>query len=149
MKIRKHRQAAGVLVRAVDTGAVLMILNRWRRVWENPGGSMRPVDNGAPKRTAWRELREETGMNIPVRWVLSVDNSSPRLTYTTYAGLVAVEMDGIQLSAEHTAFAWIKPEELLSGDAYNVAGYCARRLPYMLQADHWPGCEWGVGSHWT
>lgn len=47
------------IVIARATGGVVLVLNRWRQVWELPGGLIDPGES--PRDTALRELSEEAG----------------------------------------------------------------------------------------
>lgn len=134
------RQAAGVVVRSVSTGAVLLVFNRWRRAWEYPGGGVSPADGGSPTATALRELAEETGIRLAApSWKLGTVGVQTRtgreLEYATFAACVAGELP-VSLSIEHSTYAWVQPDQL---DDLPMRSYVRDRLRCYLQDARWRG----------
>jgi 8-oxo-dGTP pyrophosphatase MutT (NUDIX family) len=73
---------------------VLLVLSRFRKVWELPGGS---IDAGeTPRQAAARELIEESGCTArDVRWlgVVEVEDGGPRFGALLYCEVDAVLED--------------------------------------------------------
>lgn len=69
-------EKVGFAVMIADSAeGIVLVFNRWRRVWELPGGLVDPGES--PRSTATRELREEAGCEaLDVRWlgVVEVDD---------------------------------------------------------------------------
>lgn len=139
----KIQQAAGVVVRNREHDEILMVHNRWRRCWEYPGGGARPDDHGSGRLTAQRELLEETGLRVRVRWLLGVDDV-PRtlrrpLRYATYAALVSrsdVDRVGVKLSSEHDDWRWMHVDAVAG--APDLLTGLRDRLPRLLAPHRWP-----------
>jgi ADP-ribose pyrophosphatase YjhB (NUDIX family) len=134
------KNAAGVVVRSLATGNVLLVRNRRRGVWEYPGGLVHVGET--PRWCAMRELREETGLQLRIKWILGVDRGQRHLylwplNYQTYAAWVPDELAcAITLSAEHSAFRWFTVEEARTHPL--VWERVRERFVTYLNDDHWP-----------
>lgn len=138
----KIQEAAGVLVRNREHDEVLLLHNRWRDCWEYPGGGATTADLGCGQRTAQRELIEETGLRVRVRWLLGTDDVQrllrPTLCYRTYAALVnrsEVDSVGVRLSGEHDGWRWVPVTEV--ADCPGLMPRLRDRLPRLLAAERW------------
>lgn len=115
------RQAAGLLLRAEDSGRILLLLRR-DGTWDFPGGILERGEDALD--AALRELVEETGFRGPVFLdsprplaIVSVTRDGPLqlfsppptsgavFAYATILGWVLREF-GPRLDAEHILSAW-------------------------------------------
>ncbi len=121
-----------VILRA---GEKVLMLKRFNGLWEFPGGG---VDFGEhPRDSALRECEEETGIKpknlkgpITVTSAVYDKNGIQKHSiYIVYEG--EAEGESVRLSREHTAFAWLAPNELknLSPIALNARDVLAHLLP--------------------
>ena len=119
-----------VVARAPD-GRVLLGLNRWRRVWELPGGVREP--NESARVTAGRELAEETGLGVTfddLRWVgvahfALVRPARDELAAVYLANLPALP-DVTPVDGELLALAWLDPGAPTPPDASPIDVAIAR-----------------------
>ena len=110
-----------VVVRAPD-GRVLLGLNRWRRVWELPGGVREP--NESARVTAGRELAEETGVEVTfhgLRWVGVAHFALVRPDRDERAAIYLADLptlpDATAADGELAALAWVDPAAPTPEDA--------------------------------
>lgn len=99
--------ASVVVYRRADAGVEFLLLHRahggpdyegdW--AWTPPAGARQPGED--PDRAAARELREETGLELPIRRIC--DGLGDWRIYTAEAPLDAV----VVLDAEHDRFEWV------------------------------------------
>lgn len=96
---------------------MLLVLNRFRRCWELPGGMIDPGEE--PRHAAVRELREETGMRVEdlsfvgyARFVLGAER---RQEYAALYTAEATPHDGFVPNAEIGAICWWDGTRPLSG----------------------------------
>lgn len=89
--------AAGLCMRAADTGRVLMLQRGWdptgadpaAGMWEFPGGCVE--DSETPLSAAWREWQEETGCLIPADTTVGDTWASSNGIYRGYIASIATE----------------------------------------------------------
>lgn len=87
------------------------------RLWELPGGSTNFGEN--PQEALKREVFEETGISITISKSLSVENyfmeddseKIHRVEIFFLCSLIDTSQE-VQLSFEHSAFQWVKKEDL-------------------------------------
>ena len=60
--MRKLEEIAGCMI--VDNGKILMVRESWQDYWKIPSGKREP--NEPPERTAIRETKEETGLDVTI-----------------------------------------------------------------------------------
>ena len=110
---RWGRRAAGLLIRRVDTGAILLALRSERvmdpGLWGIPGGRVEPGQTDLE--AAFTETVEELGSLPPVEVVSTHVMQSGDFTYTTYAATMA-GADAARwvpdLNWENDAWRWFK-----------------------------------------
>ncbi len=90
---------AVTLARAVD--GFVLVFNRFRNVWELPGGLIDPGDS--PRDTARRELLEEAGCEaLELEWlgVVAVDDGRPHLgaVYACRVFCVPATMHNVEIA---------------------------------------------------
>jgi 8-oxo-dGTP diphosphatase len=82
--------------------------------WEFPGGKIEPGESA--EQCLQRELVEEIGIHVCVVKSLTINTHHyPTFTVTLYPFLCLIESGEIVLH-EHSAIAWLPPEELTSLD---------------------------------
>lgn len=142
-------RAAGIMF-LTDAGQVLLLRRGpggdWPGAWNFPGGKEEPEDGGDLEKTAVREVTEEIG-SLPdgeraviTRRICANETTLPPGTpinpvppigdlvdYTTFLQRVP-ETFSVTLSDEHTAYAWINPQDVLEDNA----------MPAPIEGDH-PG----------
>lgn len=104
------------LIALWDNGECLMVFNRFRKVWELPGGTIDPGES--PREAAVRELAEETGQvaenlvlaGIAVSWWPPA-NQFERLAM--FQGSVATRMPFVA-NDEMTSSCWWDPQTHLA-----------------------------------
>ncbi|MFF3350496.1 NUDIX hydrolase [Streptomyces sp. NPDC002779] len=117
------------LVAVWHADRVLMVFDRFRQVWELPGG--RIEEGESPRQAAARELLEESGQvpDGPLRFigyagfVLAPDQRAE------YAALFAgrtTEIQGFQATEEIAAIRWWNLQEALPGRVQTLDAYLAR-----------------------
>lgn len=88
---------AGVAIKALDTGRVLLLQRALddtdpaSGMWEFPGGSIEPGED--PQAAAWREFQEETGVALPDSVTVVDGYRSPNGVYQCYIATVPAETD--------------------------------------------------------
>lgn len=88
---------AGVAIKALDTGRVLLLqravdpTDPASGLWEFPGGSIDPGED--PQAAAWREFQEETGVALPDSVTVADGWRSPNGVYQGYVATVPAETD--------------------------------------------------------
>lgn len=119
----KHpKENPGCFVRVIvfdkNTDKVLVLHNKARRRWELPGGKVDPTDDGSVE-TARRELREETGIDVPYAaplwWYIGFAKFETETGW--WAGsYYAVELESpsptLLESNKFYEFRWVTPNEL-------------------------------------
>ncbi len=105
--LRSSRHAAGLLVKAEDTGRYLVGLRSSRvdqpNTWSLIAGE---CDAGEmPRQAAVRELMEETGYRGPIELHRLHAEQLPGLSFTSFIGGVPAEFDPV-LNSETAAFRW-------------------------------------------
>lgn len=104
------------------TGQEILLLQRARglkfepETWCFPGGKIERDETA--EQAALRELKEETGLFVPVLQDLEARYSEyPEQGYAfniwPFIHVVDVENPVVRLSSEHEAFRWISPEKAL------------------------------------
>lgn len=117
--------AAGVLLRD-DIGRVLLVEPSYKQHWDIPGGV---VDAGeTPWATAARELREETGLALPLGELLVIDNVADDGRMPE--GLVFVWDGGLITEAETAALTFTDPE-IVSAGLYTLEQAAEKVKPSM------------------
>lgn len=108
---------AGVVVN--DEGKVLLVRNRYRNIWEYPGGQVEVGENLIE--ALQREIREESGMEVEVGELFCVASNTAK--YPGHSGVkevpTKVMLDFIcrpvggqeSTSDETSAVGWFTPEE--------------------------------------
>lgn len=97
--------------------------------WEFPGGKIKSGE--APDSCLRRELKEELGVTVSVREVLSpATHRYPSFTVTLHPFRCAIESGTLTLH-EHRAVIWLQPTELVTldwaaADLPVIAAYLAR-----------------------
>lgn len=125
-----HFRAAGLLVRAEDTGRILLLLRSDTGsaacIWSLPGGHLEPFEG--PLRAAKREMVEETGYEGPL--VIDDGHFDAAHDYVTFPATAPKEFE-VDLNEEHVDAGWFEPEELpapLHPGAQGALAHFARRL---------------------
>lgn len=114
-------------------GRILLLREPTGR-WELPGGRVEPGEDMVA--CLLREVREETGLEVAPGglvdyWVRLKSDGSRRLVATLFSRAEALtDPATVRLSAEHAAFAWMRPGEappqpMLDGYRKTLA-LCAR-----------------------
>jgi 8-oxo-dGTP pyrophosphatase MutT (NUDIX family) len=110
---------SGVVIRALDTGRVLMTQRSLfhgddeavKGKWEFPGGSLEPGED--PEMGALREFNEETGLVLPDGWLKVGDY--PNGSYVSCLFDVPGEawtVDATLLPAETVGLGWFEPNQI-------------------------------------
>lgn len=108
----------------IEKDGKILILKRscdedcFKEEWDIPGGGMK--FGKFPEESLNREIREETGIEAdiikPLRvWTFFKNNNQTQVVGITL--LCKYKSGEVKLSAEHTDFKWIKPEEI---EKYNI-----------------------------
>ncbi|MGW7537884.1 NUDIX hydrolase [Amycolatopsis sp. NPDC054798] len=125
-----HVNVPASLVVTVHETAVLMMFDSWRKQWELPGGKREPGETA--RKTAVRELREETGIHavgLTFAAVAEFDLAKPsrrELLAVYQVRLKAVPL--LTVNAEALAFRWWPPSEPVAGDMSPLDAEIARRV---------------------
>jgi 8-oxo-dGTP diphosphatase len=113
--------AVGAMIEHVNTGRVLLMKRSAHvpflpGVWEDIGGRLKQFEE--PEEALWREVREETGLEIEIIRPISVfhlfhgeRNAGNELIIITY--WCRSPSDHVVLSPEHSEYRWLPPEEAL------------------------------------
>jgi 8-oxo-dGTP pyrophosphatase MutT (NUDIX family) len=121
------RPAAGLLLIAADTGRVLLTLRAEHMndggKWATPGGVQDDADQGSLIITAFRETREELGLEINPGDALFLQedtNYNLRRSYTVYVAQVDREwdFDTFDLCHETEDAAWFTFEDAFALDLH-------------------------------
>lgn len=109
-------KAAGVICRSPQ-GRVLMVRRVDDGTWAWPGGHLK--DGETPEQAAWRECWEETayrcgGLKFLMHRVK--DDGAGPVDFSTFTCDCEAEFVP-RLNHEHSAWAWVSPRDVLSGDA--------------------------------
>ena len=101
-----EKLAAGVVVRAKDTGAVLQLLRSDGKGWGVPGGKVEPGEE--PTAAAVRELREETGVEVEPASLRELGRfpGVDGYTFVAYLAEVPQAMDVQIDTSEGSGYAW-------------------------------------------
>lgn len=101
-----EKLAAGVVVRAKDTGAVLHLLRSDGKGWGVPGGKVEPGEE--PTAAAVRELREETGVEVEPASLRELGRfpGVDSYTFVAYLAEVPQAMDVQIDTSEGSGYAW-------------------------------------------
>ena len=102
-------RAAGVICRAPD-GQILMLKRVDDGSWSFPGGVIEGDET--PEQCAYRETFEETGRRLGSLGKMLMRRVKDGCDYTTFISDVDAPFVPI-LNSEHSAFAWVSPEETL------------------------------------
>ena len=109
--------AAGILFKS-SQGRVLLLRRSNEgdapNTWCIPGGKIE--DGETPEQAAVREVFEETGYRAGHAGSLFARRIKDGVDYTTFLRTVDDEFSP-KLTDEHTAYAWVKPEEALDEQA--------------------------------
>jgi 8-oxo-dGTP diphosphatase len=118
------------LVVVLHGDAVLMMFDAWREQWELPGGTREQGETA--QQTAVRELREETGIDMPDLTFAAV--AEFELTRPARRELLAVYRVQLQtvprlvVNDEALGFRWWRPAEPVSDDMSPLDAEIARRV---------------------
>ena len=83
--------------------------------WELPGG--RIEENEDPAKAVLREVKEETNLDCElVKELPSLTIEDKNHTAKAHSFLLNAKTDKVELSDEHTDYAWVKSEELHNYD---------------------------------
>ena len=108
-------RAAGILFKSPE-GRVLLLRRSGEGdaegQWGTPGGKIE--DGETPEQAAVRECFEEMKYRAGHAGTLHSRRIKDGVDYTTFLRHVDDEFVPV-LNAEHTAYAWIKPEDVLNG----------------------------------
>lgn len=111
----RRRMGAGLLF-VDEAGRPLLVEPTYKPTWEIPGGVVEAGED--PRACAWREVREELGLDLPVGRLLVIDHKSeppPRgdSTMLVYAGGVLRDPAAIRLpESELRSFRFVPDDEL-------------------------------------
>lgn len=118
------KPCAGALV--TRDGRLLLVRRAfapWSGCWDIPGGFCDPGEH--PERTAVRELREETGLDVVVGrllglWMDAYDDADPPETTLNLYYLARLARPGAELrpGPEVTEARWFGPDELPDDPAF-------------------------------
>jgi 8-oxo-dGTP pyrophosphatase MutT (NUDIX family) len=118
------------LVVVVHGDAVLMMFDAWRAQWELPGGTREQGETA--QQTAVRELREETGIDLPDLTFAAV--AEFELTNPVRREVLAVyrvqlrTVPRLVVNDEALGFRWWRPVEPVSDDMSPLDAEIARRV---------------------
>ncbi|MGW3626269.1 NUDIX domain-containing protein [Streptomyces sp. NPDC000880] len=137
--------AAGLVVRAADTGRVLLLQRSLAEddpaagTWEFPGGHIETGED--PLAAAIREWQEETGSTLPASVKVVGDWTSPNGVYRGYVVVVPSEMD-VQINVPHNERHVHNPDDPDGANKEVVAWWAIPALPAMpalrAEARHTP-----------
>ncbi|MET8762914.1 NUDIX hydrolase [Lentzea sp. NPDC004782] len=120
--------ASVVVVEHAD--CVLMMFDSWRRQWELPGGAREPGET--PRRTAVRELHEETGIRglepdgVAVAEFDLINPDRHELLAVYRVRLQAAPR--LLVDAEALGFLWWPPSDAVGEDMTPLDAEIARRV---------------------
>lgn len=105
----------------------LTVFDRWKQMWELPGGSRE--DDESPRDAAWRELREETGQRPDELRYVGVGtirfSSDSRLEYAALFTARIANPLPFEANDEIERVCWWNPSDDLPGMA-EIDAYLAR-----------------------
>ncbi len=121
------RVAAGALFRD-HQGRVVMVEPVYKPTLEIPGGMVEADE--APFDACLREVREETGLDVPVGRLLTVDWQP---SHGVWGEIILFVFDGGVLSEEQISSITLQPEELRAVHRLEVAEIEGRVRPSMFR----------------
>ncbi|WP_420560228.1 NUDIX domain-containing protein [Tepidicaulis sp.] len=97
--------------------------------WDIPGGRLLPGEDARQGLT--REVREETGLAPQKIRPLTVwDYEAGGTKVVGLSFLARTEEERVRLSAEHSAYAWMAPEEM---SAYRFAANLEKEISWIIE----------------
>lgn len=127
--------AAGLVIKAADTGRVLMLQRSLddeddpaRGTWEFPGGGIE--DGEEPLHAALREWQEETGATLPEDLPIVAEWLSENGVYAGYIAVVPTE-DTIDINLDHEDRQVLNPDDPDGDHIEVVAWWDPAELPDM------------------
>lgn len=118
-------RAAGVILRAPD-GSILMVKRVDDGSWAFPGGCIEGDET--PEQCAWRETFEETGRRLGDVGKQLMRRVKDGVDFTTFISDVDAPFVPT-LNAEHSAFAWVSPEETLMDNRADITARADSATP--------------------